>query len=210
MAGPKASGQRRVLQALKRSAGATAQDIARELGITAVAVRKHLVALEAEGLVRQEARSGGRGRPALVYHVSEKGEATFPQGYHDLVVDLLHDLNDLGGQVQLDHLFHRRNERLAHTYQIRLAGKSLPEAVQELARARDAEGYMASVESSDHGFVLSEHNCPIIAVAERFPTACQCERELFERLLNAPVKREATLAEGGSACRYHIQDHDGE
>ena len=46
----------------------------------------------------------------------------------------------------------------------------------------------------------------IIGVAQRFPTACQCEHELFEKVLNASVTREVTLAQGGSVCRYRIEE----
>ena len=84
------------------------------------------------------------------------------------------------------------------------ADKPLTEAVRELARARDDDGYMATVEEEGNSLVLSEHNCPIYDVAQRFPQACQCEHELFERVLNRPVKREITLVQGAPACRYRI------
>jgi predicted ArsR family transcriptional regulator len=189
---------------LKHSGGATVQEIAKELGVTSVAVRKHLAPLEAESLIVADRRTGSRGRPAVVYRVSDSGKAIFPQGYHQLVVDLLEDLSSTEGDEKLDRLFQNRNERLAHTYRLRLAGKPFSEAVQELARARDDDGYMVTVEQVEGGMVLSEHNCPIYEVAQRFPQACQCEHELFERVLNAPVRRDVTLVEGASACRYHI------
>ena len=66
-----------------------------------------------------------------------------------------------------------RNERLAKTYGLRLAGLPFKEAVHELARARNDDGYMASVEEKDGHLVLTEHNCPIYDVAQRFPHACQ-------------------------------------
>jgi predicted ArsR family transcriptional regulator len=207
LSGSKSQTRQRILHLLKRSGGLTARELAREIGVTTVAVRKQLAALEAEGLLVQTSRPGRRGRPATVYAVSERGEALFPQGYHQLVVDLLQDLSTLEGSEQLDRLFRLRNERLAKTYQLRLADKPFAEAVRELARARDDDGYMASVESRGRELVLAEHNCPIYDVALRFPNACQCEQELFERLLNnATVKREDTLVEGASACRYRIVD----
>lgn len=199
-----------ILHLLKRAGGATASEIARDLGITAVAVRKHLVRLETEGLITQRSRPSRRGRPAVEYCLSPSGSALFPQGYHQLLVDLLHDLSVLEGEKKLEDLFHLRNERLVHTYRQRLADKPLAEAVRELARARDDDGYMATVEEQEGVFVLSEHNCPIYDVAQRFPQACQCERELFERVLNAPVKREVTLVQGAQACRYRIEDQGGE
>ena len=202
----KVSARTRILGLLKRQGGLTAPEIARELGITSVATRKHLVVLQEDGMVAAATRAGARGRPATVYTLSRTGEETFPRTYQQLLVDLLQDLTKLEGEEHLEQLFNLRNDRLAQTYQIRLAGKPFSEAVRELARARDDDGYMASLESSiDGGFVLSEHNCPIIDVAQRFPHACNCEHQLFERVLGAPVKRVTSQAEGAQTCQYHIE-----
>lgn len=198
------SARTRILHLLKRSGGLTAGEVAKEIGVTAVAVRKQLSALEAEALVATRSRPGTRGRPAMVYVVSEAGEAHFPQAYNRLAVDLLQDLAVLDGEKHLDRLFQLRNERLAKTYGSRLAGMAFPEAVQELARARNDDGYMASATRENGRLVLTEHNCPIYDVAQRFPLACQCEHELFEQILHVPVFRELTLVEGGSACRYEF------
>jgi predicted ArsR family transcriptional regulator len=201
----KASARTSILHLLKRTGGLTVLEISRQLGITSVAVRKHLARLEAEGLIAQRSRPSPRGRPAVLYCVSESGDAFFPQGYNQLAVDLLQDLSALEGDKKLEHLFHLRNERLASTYRMRVGDKPLVEAVQELARARDDDGYMATVEEDEGGLVLAEHNCPIYDVAQRFPQACQCEHELFERILKIPVKREITLVQGAPACRYRIE-----
>jgi predicted ArsR family transcriptional regulator len=207
-AGPesKLPARMRVLELVKRRGGLSAPEIARELGVTTVAVRKQIAALELEGLLAQSVRPSRRGRPATVYTVSEAGEALFPKGYHQLLVDILQDLAQLKGEEQLSELFRLRNERLARMYKIRLADKPFPEAVHELARARDDDGYMATVEETADGLVLAEHNCPIYDVAQRFPGACQCEHELFERVLNAQIKRENSLVDGSTACRYRITD----
>lgn len=202
----KGSARTSVLQLLKRNGFVTAQDVAVHLGVSAVAARKHLSALAEEGLVEQRCRSGGRGRPAVEYRLSEAGDDLFPRGYSHLLVDLLQDLTDLEGEQKLERLFRQRNDRLAHAYRLRLLGKPLRDAVHELARVREDEGYMASVEEHDEGFVLTEHNCPIIEVAQRFPHACRCEQQLFEQILDAEVRRESTLTTGGTACRYRIQE----
>lgn len=201
----KVPARQRILHLLKRSGGLTAQEIARELEITAVAVRKHLERMQEEGLIVLHTRAASRGRPAVIYALSETGDALFPQRYDQLVVDMLQDITSLEGEEKLVRLFNLRNDRVARTYQIRLQDKPLHEAVRELARARDDDGYMANVEEGKGGFVISEHNCPIYDVAQRFPQACQCEHELFQRLLNANVTRESTLIDGATSCRYHIE-----
>ena len=63
-----------------------------------------------------------------------------------------------------------------------------------------------SPEETPDGAVLAEHNCPIYDVAQRFPRACQCEHELFERVLHVTITREDSLVDGGQSCRYRIVD----
>src|SRR5947208_627996 len=79
----------------------------------------------------------------------------------------------------------------------RPGGRTAPEIARHLGSS--------SVAVRADGFVLAEHNCPIIDVAQRFPQACQCEHQLFERLLNANLRRETSRAEGASVCRYHVE-----
>jgi len=201
----KVPARQRILHLLKRSGGSTAQEIARDLAITTVGVRKHLERMQEEGLILLHTRSASRGRPALVYALSESGDALFPQRYDQFVVDMLQDITSLEGEEKLVRLFNLRNDRVAQTYQIRLQDKPFREAVRELAKARDDDGYMANLEEGNGGFVISEHNCPIYDVAQRFPQACQCEHELFQRLLNVNVTRESTLIDGATACRYHFE-----
>ncbi|MGH2460821.1 MAG: helix-turn-helix transcriptional regulator [Chloroflexota bacterium] len=200
----KASARTSILHLLKRTGGSTAPEVATELGITTVAVRKHLARLEDDSLIRQRSRPSPRGRPAVVYCLSESSDTLFPQGYNELLVDFLQDLSDLEGETQIERLFQLRNERLARTYQLRMADKPLGEAVRELARARDDDGYMATVREDDRGLVLAEHNCPIYDVAQRFPQVCQCEQRLFQSLLKVNVTRETTVTDGASSCRYRI------
>lgn len=202
----RASARTSILHLLKRTGGSTVQEVARELGITTVAVRKHLSRLEGEGLIGQSSRPSPRGRPAVVYCLSETSDTLFPQGYNQLLVDFLQDLSDLEGENKVERLFQLRNERLAHIYRARIADKPLDEAVRELARARDDDGYMATVREENGELVLAEHNCPIYDVAQRFPQICQCEQRLFQNLLKVNVTRETTVTDGASSCRYRIAE----
>src|SRR5206468_10660019 len=97
MSAMRSAARSRILHLLKRTGGLSAGELAKELRVTAVAVRKQLGALEAEALVVTRSRPGARGRPSTVYLVSETGDAHFPQAYNRLVVDLLQDLSALEG-----------------------------------------------------------------------------------------------------------------
>ena len=60
--------KKRLLDRMKRGDPATAADLAAALGLTDVAVRQHLLALEGQGLVGQRPQPpSGRGRPAVLW-----------------------------------------------------------------------------------------------------------------------------------------------
>ncbi|MBI2940596.1 MAG: MarR family transcriptional regulator [Chloroflexi bacterium] len=198
-----------VVDHLKRGGPLPVQEIARALGITAVAVRKHLAALEADGLVERQVQRIPRGRPTYVYELTARAKDVFPQGYQQFAIDLLGEIVDREGREKLDYLFLARAQRLEQAYTNRLGDvgddqKGFIERLRELARFRDEDGYMAALEETPDGFILREHNCPIYEVAQRFPQACSCEHDLFRRLLKSEIKRETSLLEGAPSCQFHI------
>src|ERR671918_2289406 len=81
--------RRAVLDLLKRNGEQTVAQLGAALGVSGVAVRRHLEMLEHIGLVRQRTRPQGRGRPAYVYALTEMGHDLFPRNYHQLVAQLL-------------------------------------------------------------------------------------------------------------------------
>ena len=82
---PRGATRRKILTTLKKSDGLTADQLAGLLGITAMAVRKHLTALERDGLVESTAVRRAVGRPAHVYRLSSLADDFFPKQY-DLVI----------------------------------------------------------------------------------------------------------------------------
>ncbi len=197
-----------ILQLLKRHRGLTIAQLARELGISPMAVRQHLMLLEGEGLVEGEKIRGRVGRPGLAYRLTRDGDEIFPRRYDVLAETLLDAVAELHGPETVDALFRKRMERQLARYSERLGHLDLPERVRELARIQADGGYMAEPWRSngnargEHGFV--QYNCPIALIARRYPVACHYELELYCRLLGAPVERVECIAQGGTCCRYRI------
>jgi DeoR family transcriptional regulator, suf operon transcriptional repressor len=78
--------------------------------------------------------------------------------------------------------------------------------VEELARIRDEEGYMAEVQSRrSSDLVLLEHNCPILAIAEKYGEACDVERRLFRNLLGTDVLVSHRVVAGDPVCRFLVR-----
>ncbi len=198
--------RREVLRRLHASGGMTAQQLAAELGITSMGVRRHLQALEKDGLVRVQLQRQAAGRPAYIYQLTEAGYDTFPRSYDLLANQLLDAVQTREGENKVSEMFAGRMDQLIAQYAPRMQGKDLPGRVAELARIQDENGYMAVWEKIEGGYLLKEQNCAIYRVACRFQSACQYEIELFRRLLDADIVRVQHQVQGDNTCTYRVNE----
>jgi predicted ArsR family transcriptional regulator len=197
--------RRAVLEQLKLNGPRTVAQLREALNVTGVAVRRHLDALEREGVVRQTSRSSGRGRPAHVYSLTELGHDLFPRNYHQLVVQLLEAVGDRFGGEAVEALFAHRREVLAELYRARTVGRDLPGLASEVAAIQDENGYMADCQAIEgERWLVQEHNCAIARVAKVHPPACANELALFRQLAGPDVQvdRVAHMQAGDSVCAY--------
>ncbi|NEW07616.1 transcriptional regulator [Paenibacillus sp. SYP-B3998] len=194
-----------ILSMLKTEGPLSVHEISKQLGITEMAVRRHINSLEKDALLETKLVRQAMGRPTRMYSLSPLADELFPKKYSQLTLDLLGELLEDEGLEKIDHLFERRQEKMELRYQSRMKAISLEERVAELARIQNENGYMVEWSQGEEGeFLLSEHNCPITQVANRFQQACKCELALFRNLLDADVERTECLAKGGSKCVYMI------
>src|SRR4051812_21533565 len=171
--------RRRVLYCVRRRGEATAETVARQLGITVSGARQHLSALLADGLVdaHDEATTvARRGRPTLVYRVSAAGDAQFPKAYGELTNELLGYLDREEPGVVYRLFERRRHSRVAAAKERLARRRGLEGRVDELTRILDDDGYLASWESDSPGsYIIVEHNCAIWSVAQRYGQSCVTE-----------------------------------
>jgi predicted ArsR family transcriptional regulator len=200
------SSRHRLLLLLRKHPGATVTELARELAISNMGVRRHLTALGADGLVEQvPCAHPGRGRPPAGWRLSAAGMELFPRRYDTLAMELLDELTpeELAGALG------RRNDKQVAQYQAVLAPSAgLTERVAELALLRDHAGYQAEWSHGEgDSLVLTEHNCAIHKVAERHPAVCAQELSLLRRVLGPDVEvtRLSHAMAGDAACTYCIR-----
>lgn len=196
------STRKTIVKMLKTGGPLGVSEIAKRLDITEMAVRRHLNTLERDGYIDSQIVRQSMGRPMHVYRLTEAAEDLFPKNYHTLALDLLNEIND---DQAVGALFSKRKDKLLQKYESSMEGKTLEERVGKLADIQNANGYMADWERTEDGFVLQEYNCPISQVANRYNEACECEQQLFEKLLETKVERTECLAKGGGKCVYHIE-----
>src|SRR3990172_4149610 len=122
--------RQQILDYLRRNGRATVKDLDVHLGLTSTGVRQHLTVLEREGLVEAHEERGRVGRPALVYSLTEQGDALYPKKYDQLANTLLEEVRELAGAQALQTLLRRVALRFAEPYRGSLEGKPLAERVQ--------------------------------------------------------------------------------
>jgi predicted ArsR family transcriptional regulator len=205
---PSSPTRRAVLDLLKRNGQQTVAQLHEILGVSPVAVRRHLRALQREGLVRQTTRALGRGRPAHLYALTDAGHDLFPRNYQQLASQLLDAVRAQLGPAAVERLFAHRQRALARQHAERTAGRSLPELASVLATIQDENGYMAAWEPAGRDrYLVREHNCAISAVAGTHPGACRHELALFQQLAGpeVEVQRVAHIQSGDSECAYVLR-----
>jgi predicted ArsR family transcriptional regulator len=200
-----------VEELIKRAGEIDVASLARELGISGVAVRQHLAALERDERVTQRTVRRPIGRPARLYRLTEAAEQAFPQTTDQVALDLLARLEKLLGPEAIDKVFRTRLRDLARQYGERLgSARSLTEKLEVLAEIRQSEGYLCSLEeaapsAARGGVRLVEHHCPVSGLADQYPQMCDYELELFRRVLGEPqLCRVEHIRSGGHACRYQL------
>ena len=200
----------RILMTLKMKGELTSAQVGTELGITGEAARQQLLRLAEDGLVRDERRAAGRGRPAVYWHLTGKGQARFPDTHAALTVDILRSISEVLGEDAVDRIIGARETTTQALYRQAMADcDTLQQRVARLAELRTAEGYMARAEEGPGGeMILTENHCPICAAATFCQGFCRAEKAVFEVVLgeNPPVERREHIVSGGRRCTYVISE----
>jgi predicted ArsR family transcriptional regulator len=204
------SGTRRtLLDRLKRAGPQEARDLAAHLGITAMAVRQHLYALAAEGIVVAEEEARPVGRPAKLWRLTAAAEPFFPDGHAELTLGLLDAMTGAFGARGLDKLLDVRSQAQLEAYRARIEPyRSLRRRLEALAEIRSEEGYMAEVRPAGRGaYLLIENHCPICAAAQACRGLCRRELEVFGAALGPGVEVERLdhLLSGARRCSYRVR-----
>ncbi|WP_022867724.1 helix-turn-helix transcriptional regulator [Schaalia vaccimaxillae] len=202
-----------VLDLIVEKGPVTASAIAKILGLTTAAVRRHItILLDSREIAEHDPGhigKRGRGRPARHYVATERAHLKLADGYSDLAVKALGYLGQVGGGEAIDAFAAARSREIERRYApiVREAGSDPKMRAQALADALTLDGYAATVREIAGGAFavqLCQGHCPIRTVAGDFPQLCDAETQAFSRLLDVHVQRLATLAGGEHVCTTHI------
>lgn len=194
-----------ILLALKRAGALTARELSEQLGLSSNAIRHHLRELESEGVIGYRREQRGVGAPTFAWHLSPAGESLFPQRYKELLTEVLDRVAAQAGRQAVVAALETRFTDLARKLEVEVADASPEQRMEVVLRALSEGGYMAEWREGEAGLTLTEHNCAIRALAERFPEICAAERRFLEQVLAAAVQRESHMLDGCPSCEYRVQ-----
>ena len=226
----------RLIETISAHGPITARQLAERFGLTSAAVRRHLAALEADGVIAEHeiiVAHRGRGRPSKAFVLSQSAHEALPGGYDELAGLALQEISALGGDEAVARLADRRvedweREVARRTAEREAAGEhvSLARKLELLAELLTERGYATTVRplnvplpaagarsgTGTRTLVtaqLCHGHCPVLDVAADHPELCEAETRIIARIIGAPVQRLATLAQGAHACTTHIPLTEG-
>ena len=196
-----------ILELLRRRGRCSAETIAVDLGVTANAIRQHLTNLERDGLVASQPERSGRGRPALLFGLTERADAVFPKRYGQLATMVLQEVQEMGGPEALDEVFARVAARHAASMERDLDGLDFDERMRRVVSWIGRAGTLVEQSESPEGIRVTIHNCPFRNTALKFPQVCTITPQLISRLTGAAVSQSDSIHRRDPYCSFVVQRH---
>ena len=194
-----------ILELLRRRGRSSAETIANDLGVTPNAIRQHLTNLEREGLVASQPERSGRGRPALLFGLTERADAVFPKRYGQLATMVLQEVQDMSGPEALDEIFARLAERHAGAIEKDIAGMHFEAKLDRVVSWIGRAGTLVEQTDTPEGVRVTIHNCPFRNTALKFPQVCTITPQLITRLTGAAVSQSDSIHRRDPYCSFVVQ-----
>lgn len=195
----------KIILLLKKRGTMSIDDISKELNITPMGIRQHLLSLEKKGLIDYVAKRQGIGRPAFLYKLTDKADDLFPKAYREFIVTTFKDIEKNEGRDKIDEILKWRKNRLLKDMKEALSDKkTFQEKVYGFKDILESKGYLVEFKATNKYYTLKQYNCPIYKLAAEFKEACQYELQMYKDILGRAVSREECISEGDHSCTYII------
>jgi predicted ArsR family transcriptional regulator len=179
-----------------------------ELDLAKTTIRQHLQLLEQYGLVKRRQQRQGRGRPRIIYSLTEQARQFYPNLDAELLRTLVEHLIQQGHLDLIDAFFRRRwtfdkdkvlNQALA-------AGDNPEARMQALAAFLSERGFLPDIDTDVAQQVVSVCNCPYRSVVDATRLPCRLEKELIEELSGRRAERIEYILDGDARCVYKLAE----
>ncbi len=200
--------RQRILEILKEHHTATVEELANELELTPVTIRHHLDILRSEGLVQapQVKRRDTPGRPQHVYGLTEAADAYFPKNYAGFTDMMLHEMRDQVEPEKMRSILDGVAIRMVNKAPVAAPTETMPQRMERIVKFLNTQGYDASWEATEGGFLLHAHNCPYHDVARENVEPCVMDASMITQMAGVAPQRVQWAFSGGDLCTYFIKN----
>jgi predicted ArsR family transcriptional regulator len=207
------STKEQILAHLMKSGPATVDSLSRQFGLARMTIRQHLAALERDKLVVSQEERTGKGRPHMVYSLSEGGEESFPKRYERLAELALEEVaflesEEIAGLSPAEKkrlLLMKIAERLYRQHEPQLRDKPLRERVAFVTNILTEEGGFAEWQEGEGSYEITDHNCVYRRVVDNHPVLCDWHVSLLGQMLGREVEGAELISQGAGACRFVVK-----
>ncbi|NBT24233.1 winged helix-turn-helix transcriptional regulator [bacterium] len=178
-----------ILREIKRSQGLSVAELCQRVGLSYMGIKQHCIGLERDGYLDTWRRPKGMGRPEKAYRLTDGAREFFPSRYP-------------GPEKILHNIYKAETQR----YETKLQKLDGEPRCRAMAQLREEDGYMAeySFDNSARTHRITEFNSAILDCIDQFPMIRDYERQMFEKVLRAKVKRDEERVAGLYRCTYTI------
>lgn len=194
----------RLLALLIERRDARVDELAAELTITPVAVRRHLDNLRADGLVEVRSVKQAVGRPYHVYSPTERAAGAVPVAYANLLERMLRGLGEHDDVVA--EVMESIAESVATKHRAEVQeGVTLEDRVEQVTASLRSEGILDDWRPAEDGLHLVNGSCPYRHAAEISNLPCESDRKAIELLLGLDVEQLNRIVDGSPVCEYLVR-----
>ena len=194
-----------ILELLRRRGRCSAETIANDLGVTANAIRQHLTNLERDGFVISQPERRARGRPSLLFSLTERADSVFPKRYGQLATMVLQEVREMGGDDALDEIFARVAARHASVIAKDIEGLDFDQKLSRVVAWIGRAGTLAEQTETEGGVKVTIHNCPFRNTALKFPQVCTITPHLMSQLLGTAISQADSIHRHDPYCSFVVQ-----
>jgi predicted ArsR family transcriptional regulator len=194
-----------ILSCLKTKGRMSVEEIASEVGVSKVSIRRHLELLRSDGLVEFEIERQDRGRPGHVYQLTSKAGMLFPTAYNTFALGLLKQVGAQFGERGVLRILGGQADEMIASLKKAVEGLTFDAKVKRLSALIDERGYAVILRRfKDGSYLLRQRNCPMVSVASGYSQICDEEIRIYREVLGTQVFRECRIAAGAQSCDYRI------
>ncbi len=202
LAAPFLGGTRKTIMMNLLGRDANSVELAKKIGINESAVRRHLEALEKEGLVYSRFERRNRGRPKKIFSLTPYGKTFFPRKSKTLLSLLAQNIMQRYGKEEMELLMSLVARDFVDLLITKEIKGNLESRLEQLVQLLNDYGFFASLSKRRNNFIIEYRNCVFEDVIPQFGTyLCKIDEGVVKKIAgDVDIKWMERIAKGDKKC----------